>query len=131
MPTLYVDTSSMGRIALQEGNGAELAAKVAAFVAAGCKVVSSVLTEVECHRIAVRVGAQGGDTTQMYEATKWLDETYEVDDLVVAKAKSIDRPIKTLDAIHLATASFVPGVLLMTSDDAMRKVAEHIGIALA
>ncbi|MDR0481970.1 MAG: type II toxin-antitoxin system VapC family toxin [Cellulomonadaceae bacterium] len=124
---LYIDTSVAMRIALREHDGEMLRATVERLQRSGYRLVSSRLLELECRRVAVRLaheGRDGGSAEQLVADCDLLD----IDEDIWRVAMGITQHVKTLDALHLATAALIPECLLLTSDARMREVAASLGI---
>ncbi|MCL2594420.1 MAG: type II toxin-antitoxin system VapC family toxin [Promicromonosporaceae bacterium] len=130
MSDIYIDTSSAVRIALGDHDGPALQQILEAHRRRGSLVVSSQLLELECRRVAVRLRNENKDPkgVDIYHARCGL---LPIDADVWRVAMGLSRTVKTLDAIHLATCSLVPGARLLTSDARMREVAQEMGLALA
>jgi predicted nucleic acid-binding protein len=107
-------------------------------------VLTSALTLIECERVLIRAVA----TRLLPEAVAaeqrallsraaehWI--VFDLDGEVVDRARRPfpAEPIRTLDAIHLATAllarSMVADVLLLSLDDRVRRCADAMGFPLA
>lgn len=92
----------------------------------GVNFVSSRLLRTEVVRMLRRDGRPLTDGTPLLDRVGMFDitrETYVI-------AESIERHIKTLDALHLATALLVGEPVIVASHDAtMKAVAEHLGLA--
>jgi len=127
---LYVDTSSVIRIALGDHDGPELEKVMKRYTDLGVKLASSKLLELECRRATIRLKSEG----MPYQEIERLASNVEllpITDEIWELAKGIGAPVKSLDAIHLATASIVPNCQLLTSDKNMQVVAPTLGITLA
>lgn len=97
MPGIYLDTSALGRVVLDEPDGDAIGAALAGFEA----VVSSRLLRIELHRLGRRTGIASE------EIEGWLAGVAIVpmDDAILAAAEGVSpASVATLDAIHLATA---------------------------
>jgi predicted nucleic acid-binding protein len=94
---VYLDTSALGRVVLDEPDGDAIGAALAAFDA----VVSSRLLRIELHRLGLRAGIASE------EIEGWLAgiAIVPMDDAILAAAEAVPpASVATLDAIHLATA---------------------------
>ncbi len=97
MAGVYLDTSALGRVVLDEPDSAPIGAALAAFDA----VVSSRLLGIELHRLGLRTGIA------REEIETWLAgvSLVPMDDAVLSVAEAVTpASVATLDAIHLATA---------------------------
>ncbi len=97
MAGVYLDTSALGRVVLDEPDSDAIGAALAAFDA----VVSSRLLGIELHRVGLRTGIA------RVEIETWLAgvSLVPMDDATLATAEAVSpASVATLDAIHLATA---------------------------
>jgi predicted nucleic acid-binding protein len=137
MSRLYVETSALLR-ALLEGD-APLRARLT-----GAEVVTSALTFTEAARALARARREGRlDARQVREVERWLAAFERSWDVLAVDHPVLDRargelpaePVRTLDAIHLASIleldeSF--GALTVVScDDRIRRNAEALGLPVA
>jgi predicted nucleic acid-binding protein len=111
---------------------------------AGAEIVlTSHLTLIECSRILIRAGATGRlSEAQVADSEARLRRVESHWTLLEIDAEIIERarrpfplePIRTLDAIHLATAlvarSAVPGIALLSLDDRVRRGGRQLGFEL-
>ncbi|MDO8209743.1 type II toxin-antitoxin system VapC family toxin [Conexibacter sp. CPCC 206217] len=97
MAGVYLDTSALGRVVLDEPDGDAIGVALTEFEV----VVSSRLLRIELHRLGLRTGIASE------EIEAWLAGVaiVPVDDAVLAAAETVSpASVATLDAIHLATA---------------------------
>jgi predicted nucleic acid-binding protein len=106
----------------------------------GTKQMTSALTMAEAARALMRARATGRLTAEEERAAARALQTFErrcfildVDRAVLDRVRrpfSVE-PIRTLDAVHLATAELIgeapPLVTIVTRDDRVRKNAEALG----
>ncbi|MFT4297242.1 MAG: type II toxin-antitoxin system VapC family toxin [Micropruina sp.] len=91
----------------------------------GATFVSSRLLRTEVVRVLRRDGRPVSDGAPLLDRVGMLEITRETHTV----AESIERHIKTLDALHLATALLIGGsVTVATHDETMASVAEHLGL---
>jgi predicted nucleic acid-binding protein len=103
-------------------------------------VMASDLTLVECDRVLIRAVTTGeideaaaADRRARLNAAASHWHLWRVSPDIVERARHPfpAEPIRTLDAIHLASAlavrSAVPGVELLTLDDRIRRAAKQLG----
>ena len=89
--------------------------------------VSSRLLRTEVVRVLRRDGRSPSDAAPLLDRVGILDLTPETHSV----AESIERHIKTLDALHLATALLIgEPVTVATHDRAMKSVALHLGLEI-
>lgn len=87
--------------------------------------VSSRLLRTEVMRVLRRDDRPPGDAAPLLTRVGLFDITRETH----AVAESIERHLKTLDALHLATALLIGDpVTVATHDARMRTVAEYLGL---
>lgn len=92
---------------------------------AGTVFISSRLLRTEVIRVLRREGRPHGDSTPLLDRVGLLDITPQTHTV----AESIERHVKTLDALHLATALLVgEPVTVATHDAVMRSAAESLGL---
>ncbi|WP_396906967.1 type II toxin-antitoxin system VapC family toxin [Mycolicibacterium phlei] len=93
----------------------------------GLTFVSSRLLRTEVIRVLRREGLRLADAAPLLDRVGQFDVTREVHTI----AESIERHVRTLDALHVATALLVgEPVTVATHDAAMRAVAEQVGLAV-
>jgi len=103
-------------------------------------ILSSCLTLIECDRVLFRAAATGllpeaaaaeRRALLALSAEHWV--TFDMDAEVIERARRPfpAEPIRTLDAIHLATAvlarSVVPDLSILSLDDRVRRSGEQMG----
>ena len=106
-------------------------------------VIASDLTLLECDRVLIRAVALGEiDEAAAADRRAHLNEAATYWHVLRLSADIVDRarqpfpsePIRTLDAIHLASAlaarSGVAGVELLSLDDRVRRAGEQLGFRL-
>lgn len=94
--------------------------------ASGTDFVSSRLLRTEVVRVLRRDGRPLTDGAPLLTRVGMFDITRETHTV----AESIGRHVKTLDALHLATALLIgEPVTVASHDTTMKAVAEHLGLA--
>ena len=106
-------------------------------------VTASDLTLVECDRVLIRAVALGeideataADRRAHLNAAAALWHLWRVSSEILDRARHPfpAEPVRTLDAIHLASAlavrSVVPGVELLSLDDRIRRAGAQLGFRL-
>ncbi len=124
--TLYLDSSALVKLVQEETESPALEA----LVARGGTHVASVLVRAEVPRAARR-----GDPSAPARAQTVLDELDLIDldeDLLAQSATLGDAGLRTLDAIHLASALTLRDELdaMVTYDHRMAEAARDLGIAV-
>ncbi|MGV9857743.1 type II toxin-antitoxin system VapC family toxin [Gordonia sp. NPDC003425] len=91
----------------------------------GTTFVSSRLLRTEVIGVLRRDGRPPADATPLLDRVGLLDITRTTH----VVAESIERHVKTLDALHLSTALLIgEPVTVATHDARMKNVAEHLGL---
>lgn len=120
-PFLYLDSS----VALRTILDVPERDRLQSWMQGAGPVVSSRLLRTEVVRILRRDGRPLADGAPLLDRVGLVDigrETHTV-------AESIERHVKTLDALHLATALLLgERVTVATHDRTMGSVAEHLGL---
>jgi predicted nucleic acid-binding protein len=119
------------------------AAEVRGALASAALVVSASLTSIECERVLIRAVTLGllpeaAAAERRAVLTRAMDHwvVFELDAAIVDRARRPfpAEPIRTLDAIHLATAtlarSLVPELALLSLDRRVRSSARQMGYPL-
>lgn len=93
--------------------------------AAGTTLVSSRLLRTEVIRVLRRDGRPLVEGTPLLDRVGMLEISRETHTV----AESIERHVKTLHALHLATALLIgEQITVATHDSTMKAVAEHLGL---
>lgn len=137
--TLYAETSAVLRWLFAEAGGEA----VREAFGAAAKVTTSRLTLIETRRVVLRAEREGRVTpaqaadlraTFAQAASTWA--VLEISDEVARRAEAgfPVEPVRTLDAIHLASALFLrealPDLSIMTADEHVRANAHALGFAV-
>jgi predicted nucleic acid-binding protein len=130
---LYLDTSVALRAILERGTTPEIEAGIAAAPV----LVTSRLSLVESARALLRLRQQGSVVeSRLADARRELDalwtrcELWELTPAVCDLASHVapDRPLRTLDALHLATFLLarrrIEGLELLTADERLQDVVD-------
>jgi uncharacterized protein len=134
---LYVDSSGIVAWLL----GEERAPAAVEALREARLVLSSRLTLVECDRVLIRCAAEGRlDEAAQAElsaqaasaAAHWMQLAITESILSRARMPFQGGPVRTLDAIHLASAlesrAAVASLTVLTLDDRMRRAARALGL---
>jgi predicted nucleic acid-binding protein len=129
---LYLDTSIALRTTLEQGTTPDIEHRIAA----AAVLVTSRLALVESARALLRVRVQGGvPEDRLADARRELDalwnrcELWELSPAVcdLASLLAPDKPLRTLDALHLATFLLarrrIDGLELLTADRRLEDAA--------
>jgi predicted nucleic acid-binding protein len=134
---LYADASAVLAWLLEE----QRAEEVAAILDGAGAIVCSELTLIECDRALLRLEAEDLLSEPMREqlaarlasaAAHWTLLGITAPIVLRARLPFARRPVRTLDAIHLASAleahRALPGISVLSLDDRMRRAARAIGL---
>ena len=132
---VYVESSAVLR-ALLEGDRPLLAQ-----IANAKKLVTSALTRVEISRALLRAEREGRiDRRQLREGQAWFRRLFRSCDVIAVDTTVLDRavddfpvePIRTLDALHVASAlvwdSELGALTMVSCDDRVRDNARALGM---
>jgi antitoxin (DNA-binding transcriptional repressor) of toxin-antitoxin stability system/uncharacterized protein with PIN domain len=138
--TIYAETSAVLRWLLGEAGGVELRESLAA----ATKVTVSRLTLVEARRVVRRAeregrltAAQSADVLAILAQAASTWAILAVTEEVMRRAEEgfPSEPVRTLDAVHLASALFLrqsfPDLILLTADERVRANASLLGFQTA
>jgi predicted nucleic acid-binding protein len=138
---LYAESSAVLAWLLDDGrNGLD----VETTLAEASSVVASDLTLIECDRVLARAAAAGeigeADAAERQArlnaaSAHWTILGIEEDIVERARRPFPLEPIRTLDAVHLASALVarraIPGLTMLSLDARVRRTAHRMGIPLA
>ena len=135
--TLYAESSAPLAWLLEQEHGA----RVADALAAAELVIASELTLTECDRVLIRAVVLGevheADAVDRQArlnavAARWTLLALDEEIIERARRPFPAEPVRTLDAIHLASAltvrKAVPDLAMLTLDHRVRKAANGLGI---
>jgi predicted nucleic acid-binding protein len=124
MSTFYLDTSVLLHVIAQDDGGA--ARSWFDGIMEKDQVFSSKLLRLETVRAFRR------DDHDPAVATPYLARVslVDIDEPVLARSESFLQPLRTLDAIHLATLLEDPEAILVSHDERMKAVAKVIGVTV-
>ncbi len=138
--TVYVETSAVLRWLFAEEGGEAFRSALAA----ADKVASSRLTVIETRRVVRRAeregrltAAQGADVLAVFAQAASTWAILEVVDDLARRAEEAfpDEPVRTLDAIHLASALFLrqsfPDLVVLSADERLLRNAAQLGFHAA
>lgn len=127
MPGVYLDTSALGRLVLDEPDATAIGAALAMFES----IVSSRLLRIELHRLGLRAHVRAEEIEQWLAGVALVP----IDDAILAAAETVSpASVSTLDAIHLATALELSTAQhigsLMTFDERLAEGAREHGLTV-
>lgn len=123
---LYLDSSALVKLAVREPESTALRRYVR-----GRRIVSSALARTEVSRALLPLGEGAGDRAAQVLASV---ELVRINDRVLTAAGSLGpAEVRSLDAIHLATAQLIESQLarVVTYDERMTAAAEALGLPVA
>jgi predicted nucleic acid-binding protein len=121
----YVDTSAWAKLLVEETGSVELAEHVERARDQGVVFVSSRLLQVELHRFAARVGAgrrQVSDLVHQIALVTPAEPTFRTAGLLPG------RDLRSLDALHIATALEVDAADFLSYDTRQLVAAADAGL---
>lgn len=129
---IYVDSSALIKRAVDEPESEALDAALEAYVDADHALVSSSLAWIEVSR-ALRTRLKGAEDqiNAAFDLSLSGVAEWTMTPEVVSLARRIGPVVlRTLDAIHLATAVLLDADRLVSYDDRLNQAARHNGIAV-
>lgn len=127
MSPLYVDSSAALKRVFLEADTEFVGSALASRVASGDLVAASTLTWVEVTRSILRAGTVNVDA-RVDAALSGIAEM-PLDDAVLGRARRIGPPnLRSLDAIHLASAVALGAMELLTFDLRLGAAARALGV---
>lgn len=127
MSVIYVDTSAALKQVRRETETDAYMAFLGAARTSGAALVSSQLLDVELSRFAVR---EGLDHSARIAPVLEQHARIAISSAIVRRAGEIPHHVRSLDALHLATALQLGSSLraLATYDQQLASVAERLGV---
>lgn len=131
---VYVDSSALIKRSVQEAESDQLEDALERYVRTASPLVSSSLAWVEVSR-ALRTRAAHGDANAAFQdavavALSGVAERPITEDVVGLARRIGPSPLRTLDAIHLATAILLDVDVLITYDDRLADACRHHGLVV-
>ncbi|MDQ2722358.1 MAG: type II toxin-antitoxin system VapC family toxin [Actinomycetota bacterium] len=125
---IYLDTSVALKAVLAEPESPTVLTWMRERIDAAEIIVSSRLLRTEMYRVAYREDLPTDQVDLILDKVNLID----LDRLIVDAAAAINHHVKTLDAIHLATAVQLieDGIVLCTHDRAKADVGERLGLTV-
>jgi len=131
---LYVDSSALIKRAVAEAESETLEQVLERHVEAADALVSSTLAWIEISRaLRARLDGQGQDvfTEAIDDALAGVAERAITPDVVSLARRIEPNVLRTLDAIHLATAVLLDVDAVLTYDERLATAARHNGLAVS
>ena len=121
----YIDTSAWLKLLVEEAESKALAGWSDSTLEAADSLVSSILISTELHRVAQRAGLDHGAVNEMLDRL----DLVSADDQVFTVAGLLPGDnLRSLDALHLATALQVGAQQLVCYDHRMQDAARAVGL---
>ena len=132
----YLDTSALIKRTVDELETASLKSFLVMLQAQGVPLLTSVISEIEVARTIRRAVAAGRINASHREIDQSvaLDgvDIIGLDPVIVSEARVIgDDKLRSLDAVHLATARMAGAHVVVTYDERMIKCAADAGVMTA
>jgi predicted nucleic acid-binding protein len=131
---VYVDSSALIKRAVVEAESEAVEEALAQHVDAEDALVSSTLAWIEISR-ALRARLDGEDhdvvTEAIDDALSGIAERPITADVVSLARRIEPNVLRSLDAIHLATAVLLDGDTVLTYDDRLAEAARHNGLTVS
>jgi uncharacterized protein len=125
---LYVETSGAAKLLIGEQSSTELAAHLDRCVDRGDRLVSATLLETELRRMATRLDLPQADVTGVLDRF----EIVQPDRAIYREAGLLPgRHLRSLDALHLATALRLGADAMVTYDHRQAAAARAVGLEVA
>lgn len=123
----YIDTSAYLKLIIEEPESAALASVVEQGRIAGHRLVSSILIETELRRASYRYEIEPELIDRELEKLAIISAA---DSTFVRAGSFPDMMLRSLDALHLATAIECGAVGIYTYDQRQAEAATRVGIAV-
>ncbi|PWJ54207.1 hypothetical protein SAMN06264364_108114 [Quadrisphaera granulorum] len=121
----YADTSALAKLLVAEAESSQLADHLNAVVSAGGSISSSSLAETELRRLAVRRGVEQTRVTALLQRV----DLAEPDRALFTEAGLLpDASLRSLDALHLATALRLSADVVVAYDVRLLAAATRLGL---
>ena len=124
---VYCDSSALLKRIIDEAGASDTRARIQQFVSSGAAVATSALGELEVSRVCRRYFGQGG----LNDARVALQDIaiLEISKVVLRSAADIPaRYLRSMGAIHVASAFTIRADLVLTSDRQMRAACAELGM---
>jgi len=130
---VYLDSSALLKLLVEEAESERLAGVINSYLATDVRLVTSALAKVELSRARIRNDLGGASDRFEARAQKSIFDILDVIQIteqILDVASSIPHHVKSLDAIHLATADVLREDLevLITYDDNMLRVGKLLNL---
>ena len=127
---IYLDSSALLKRVIHEPSSEQLRAELRAFVNAQATLMASQLASIEVSRaVRVRFGIGYAAAADIVDKAMSGVAQYPMEDEVVNLGKRIDpNALRSLDAIHVASAMLLDADLLITYDKRMADAGQHNGL---
>lgn len=124
---VYCDSSVLLKRVFDEADSASFRAQFRVLVQDGASIATSALGELEVSRVCRRHFGEDG----VHDATSALEDIaiLDISDVILRNAADIPyQYLRSMDAIHVASAFTVRADLVLTRDKQMRAACEELGM---
>lgn len=121
---VYVDTSVLAKTLIAEADSAAVVAALDGYVEEGRLFTSSIVM-TELHRAAMRTNV---DKTLTWNVIRRLSLVQLNDDLLTAAGQLPGASLRSLDAIHIASAIWIEAGVFVTADVRQAAAARGAGL---
>jgi predicted nucleic acid-binding protein len=127
---VYVDSSALIKLLILESESATVLEALNEHLSDGSHIATSALAKIELNRVRVRIDRSGPAEARftVEDVDAILDSValIQITDEVLDDASKIEHHVKSLDAIHVATAMQLRDELssVITFDENMRQVGQ-------
>ncbi len=129
---IYVDSSALIKRAIEEPESEAVHEALAGYVAADDVLIASSLAWVEVTRAIRATADPETDVNDIIEAAlSGIAERSITEDVVSLARRIGPKSLRSLDAVHLATAVLVDADLMITYDNRLEAAARDNGLAVA
>ncbi len=133
MSLVYLDSSALLKLLVEEAESERLNGVINSYLATDVRLVTSALAKVELSRARIRNDLGGAsDRFESLAQNNIFDilDVIQITEPILDVASSIPHHVKSLDAIHLATADVLREDLevLITYDDNMLRVGKLLNL---
>ena len=125
--TIYLETSAVAKLVVEEAESAALAALLDRLVDDGVRLLSSVLLETELRRLAIREGLPQASVSEVLDRI----DLFDLDRSLYHQAGILPGPrLRSLDALHVAAAMRIAARAFVAYDQRQCEAADAVGLSV-